>query len=631
MCGFVALLHGQKVLDSTVLERMRDRLSHRGPDDAGLWQQQIGEQGSVNLGFRRLSILDVSDASNQPMVLRDGALAMVYNGEIYNYLELRTELEAKGCSFRTTGDTEVLLKAYEHWGDEVLSKLNGMFAFVIWDAERGSALVGRDRFGEKPLYMARTRTGGLAFASEIKALLACPEIDSALDLRTLSKVVGGHLIYGLSETVFSGVQQFPSAHAMRITLNGDIQRRWRYWVPNYGMELAGRPKRELQQMLRDHLFRSVSMRTRSDVPVTASLSGGLDSSSIVAILSDLTRRGKADIKETISARFPDDPTISEGAHIDAVLAKVRLTGRCVTPNADELARDLRTMHWHQETVVAGMSMYLEWCVMQRAAELGYKVLLDGQGADELLAGYQVHFWAHQIDQLYQLGRYQTGKMTRKRDKLLMREAMRYDQACRRFAPRDSIPEDKVESTTLGLLNNYFKYDTEELMPGIGSSMLHRELAFNLLYSSLPSNVFSGDRNAMAHSIEARYPFLDYQLVDFCTQLPASALIDDGWQKKIMRDAMKNYLPKSILWRVDKVGFAAPQDTWIDAPAIRDWVEQRIFSGLLTELEDVDMTRIEDYWTKQQSGEGDYSSFLWAWASAGEVIDMQRSGCWSGAE
>lgn len=628
MCGFVALLHGQKALDAVVFERMRDRLTHRGPDDAGMWQQQIGEQGSVNLGFRRLSILDVSEASNQPMVRHDGALAMVYNGEIYNYMELRAELETKGYGFHTTGDTEVLLKAYEHWGDEVLSKLNGMFAFVIWDAKRGSALVGRDRFGEKPLYMARTRTGGVAFASEIKALLACPEIDSALDLHTLSNVVGGHLIYGLPETVFRGVQQFPSAHAMRVAVNGEIQKRWRYWRPNYGSELERLPKRELQQMFREHLFRSVSMRTRSDVPVTASLSGGLDSSSIVAVLSDLTRRGKADIKETISVRFPDDPTISEGAHIDMVLAKVGLTGLSVTPNANELARDLRAMHWHQETVVAGMSMYLEWCVMQRAADLGYKVLLDGQGADELLAGYQVYFWAHQIDQLYQLGRYQTGKMARKRDALLMREAKRYDKAGRRFAPRDSIPEEDVEYTTRGLLNRYFQYDTEKLMPGIGSSMLHRELAFNLLYSSLPSNVFSGDRNSMAHSIEARYPFLDYQLVDFCLQLPASALIDSGWQKKIMRDAMKNHLPKSILWRVDKVGFAAPQDTWIEAPAIRDWVEERIFSGLLTELEGVDTARIEEYWTNQQSGEGDYASFLWVWASAGEMIDMQRSGYWS---
>ena len=630
MCGIVALLHPQAALEPAILVRMRDRLVHRGPDDAGLWQKDIPNQGSVNMGFRRLSILDVSDASSQPMVWHEDTLAMVYNGEIYNYIELRTELEGKGHTFRTTGDSEVLLKAYEQWGDEVVHKLNGMFAFVIWDAKRGSALVARDRFGEKPLYTARTSTGGIALGSEIKALLACPLIDCTLDLQTLSAVVGGHLIYGQPETVFNGVSQFPAAHAMRIRLDGKIERRWRYWTPEYGDDLAGVPKKQLQEMFREHLFRSVSMRTRSDVPVTASLSGGLDSSSIVAVLADMTRQGKTHISETISARFPDDPTISEGVHIDQVLARVGLNGRSVTPNADDLARDLRAMHWHQETVVAGMSMYLEWCVMQRAAELGYKVMLDGQGADELLAGYQVYLWAHQIDLAYQQGRYAARKMANKRDRMLIREAGLYDQAGRRFAPRDSLADEAISNTAMGLASRYYKYDAEGLLPDRNANMLQRELGFNLLYSSLPSNVFSGDRNSMAHSLETRYPFLDYPLVDFCTQLPQDALIDAGWQKKIMRHAMKDYLPKSILWRVDKVGFAAPQDKWVEAPAVMAWMEERIFSGLLTELEDVDMALIEDYWKKQRSGEGDYASFLWVWASAGEVIDMQRSGYWQNA-
>lgn len=627
MCGFVALLHPRAALEPAILVRMRDRLLHRGPDDAGLWQKDIFGQGSVNMGFRRLSILDISDASSQPMVWHDGTLAMVYNGEIYNYLELRAELEGKGHRFRTTGDSEVLLKAYEHWGDEVVHKLNGMFAFVIWDAKRGSALVARDRFGEKPLYMARTRSGGLALGSEIKALLACPLVEGDLDLRTLSEVVSGHLIYGQPETVFSGVRQFPAANAMRIKLDGQIEKEWRYWTPEYGDGLAGTPVKHLQEMFREHLFRSVSMRTRSDVPVTASLSGGLDSSSIVAVLAEITRQGKADITETISARFPNDPTISEGEHIDQVLARVGLSGRSVTPGANELARDLRTMHWHQETVVAGMSMYLEWCVMQHAAELGYKVMLDGQGADELLAGYQIYLWAHQIDLAYQQGHYAARKMADKRDRMLMREAKRYDQASRRFPPRDSLANEAISSAAFSLSERYYRYDAQSLLPDYKASTLQRELGFNLLYSSLPSNVFSGDRNSMAHSLETRYPFLDYQLVDFCTQLPQDALIDGGWQKKIMRHAMKEYLPKSILWRVDKVGFAAPQDKWIEEPSVLAWVEERIFSGLLNELEDIDMALVEEYWKKQHSGEGDYTSFLWLWASAGEVIDMQRSGCW----
>ncbi|MEP2705268.1 MAG: asparagine synthase (glutamine-hydrolyzing) [Roseibium sp.] len=627
MCGLVAAFLPGEAMESRQLIAMRDTLVHRGPDDAGIWQQNYRDRGSVNLAFRRLSILDVSDTAHQPMVSHDGKKVMVFNGEIYNYVGLRTKLEGFGYQFRSSGDSEVLLAAYSHWGHEFLNEINGMFAIVIWDEDRGEAIVARDRFGEKPLYMANTPDGGLVFGSEIKALFAYPGIRCAIDENVISKILSGHLIYAREETVFENVRQIKAAHKMIVSTSGQIKSYRRYWKPDYSDRLTGLSKSQIGQKFQDLLFNSVRRRARSDVPMTASLSGGLDSSSLVAILASLTEDNLANVTNTISARFPDDPTISEGPFIDSVLDKVGMSGYSVTPSAQDLVTDLRKMHWHQETVVAGMSMYLEWQVMQKARSMGYTVIIDGQGADELLAGYQSYFWAHQLDSLQQRGVMLTRLMVWNHDRRIMKESKKYEQAARRFPQKDGLDEPGIDYFRSSIEPRYTAYDDEELIPDSSNDLLRRELAFNLLYTSLPSNLFSGDRNSMAHSLECRYPFLDYELVDFCNKLPTWALISAGWQKYILRKTMRKRLPSKVAWRVDKVGFSGPHDKWLMNSNVLNWIEERALSNQLTDIPGYSSKIAEKYLIDHKNGIADYSSILWQWASAAEVIEMKNVGIW----
>lgn len=627
MCGFVAAIGPGRPLPEATLVEMRDRLIHRGPDGAGLWSKSY-PAGSISLAFRRLAIIDVRDVANQPMVSEDGQRVIVFNGEIYNYVELREELERMGYTFRTRGDTEVVLQAYQHWGDGMVSQLNGAFAFVIWDEARGAALVARDRFGEKPLFFAGLDTGGFVFGSEIKALLAHPAISADLDGAVISRVLRGQIIYGAEDTIFRGIRQFRTAHAMVVGLDGEVRQYESYWRPQYDRSLGDLPREEVVMRLREHLERAVAMRMRSDVPVTACLSGGLDSSTLVALISRLGRENGTGIDATISVRFPDDPAVDEGAYIDRVLARTGVVGHAVSPSAVDLARDVRRLHWHQETIVAGPSMYLEWSVMRLARELGYKVIIDGQGGDEVLAGYQIYHQAYQAE-LYRRGaRAQALWIGWLRDRRLRRFVKQFRDAQRRISLRDSLKLHQFRSFQEGHIQDMIRVYGGDDLPDISEAgELRYELAINLMRTSLPSNVYSSDRNSMAHGIESRFPFLDYELVDFASRLPDWAYLGRGWSKYILRLAMRGDLPEEVLWRVDKVGFAAPQDRWLRDPGLRDWVEERIFDPSLSAIEGYDRVAMERTWSRHRNEELDLSGELWRWASAAEVLDMARLGVW----
>src|SRR5262245_18527929 len=285
MCGFVAVLVPDGALPASVLERMRDRLRHRGPDGFGSWIGRAARGSLVGLGHRRLSIIDLSDAASQPMFRADGRLAVVYNGEIYNFLELRAELESLGAVFRTRSDTEVLLAAYEQWGTECLSRFNGMFAFAIWDARRQELFVARDRFGEKPVFFVSLPNDGVAFASEMKALFADPHVRASANETSLQRYTSGAYYEDDEHTFFAGIKRLPPAHAMVIDSAGRVGRRWRYWTPDYtALQHEYRAEQAVEEF-RARLERSVRMRLRSDVPVGSSLSGGLDSSLTVCTLA----------------------------------------------------------------------------------------------------------------------------------------------------------------------------------------------------------------------------------------------------------------------------------------------------------------------------------------------------------
>jgi asparagine synthase (glutamine-hydrolysing) len=630
MCGFVAIIGPGAPVPRPILERMRDRLAHRGPDGEGVWQSTY-ERGNVSLGFRRLAIIDTRHVADQPMVSSDGRRVIVFNGEIYNFVELRAELEATGRVFRTRSDTEVLLQAYEHWGEAVVERLNGMFAIVIWNETKNQVFIARDRLGEKPLFTCRLPDGKLAFASEIKALLAHPEVDASYDLEIFGSVLGGHLLFGTDETLFKHVRQFRAAHCMTLSVSGEIIREHRYWTPRYDRSLADVSFEELTHRLRDHLERSLVMRMRSDVPVTACLSGGLDSSSLVALLAGLPENEVGRIRSVISVRFPDDPTIDEGRFIDMVLQRTGLEGHTVTPTPEDMMRDLRQLHWHHETIIPGPSMYLEWSLMRQARALGYKVIIDGQGADELFAGYQSYLQSYQVELAHKgvFGLLRAMVTGRQRDRRLRQAAQLYKDPLRRFSLRDSLP--------MRMLYTYPRYHMTKMVREYGNDglpsqtregALRFDLALNLLRTSLPSNLYSGDRNSMAHGIECRYPFLDYLLVDFATRLPDEAYLGQAWSKMLLRRSMQNLLPDAVQWRVDKVGFAAPQDVWLRTPAMKSWIEERIHDAALEGIPGYSDERIFSAFTRYQTGTSDETGVLWQWASAAELLDLGRQKLWS---
>jgi len=633
VCGFVVVLTRDASFPRAVLDTMRDRLAHRGPDGCGSW---IGRtpSGVVALGHRRLAIVDLSPAAAQPMFNTDGTLAIVLNGEIYNYVELREELRARGVSFRTQSDTEVLLAAYETWGENCLAHLNGMFAFAIWDGRRDLLFAARDRFGEKPFYWSRLPDGGLAMASEMKALFAHPSIEPEIDHEALQRFAEGGPLIPAETTLFSAVKCLPAATAWLIDPTGRVRRTWRYWVPDYENVRPDYREAVAVEEFRHLLEQSVRQRLRVDVKVGACLSGGLDSSTLVGILAGLRKRPEDVLNSTISARFDDDETISEGPFIDALIRHARVAATFVSPTGADLVDESRLLHWHQEIPFLSASIYLEWCVMRIARQQNSVVMIDGQGADELLAGYQFYFQLRQID-LMETGRVASliGESVRF-NRRLQRATRRYLDSRRRINPR-------IGYSLAQLSEMFFRtwrpsgepraaQAASDLRPGVPAprpgNTLRRKLASELQYDMLPNQLHSADRSAMAFGVETRFPFLDHRLVDFCLGLPDEAFFRNGWQKYILRRAAKGFVPGSIQWRADKVGYAAPMDAWMRGP-MREWGYERLQSGPASRLPYFDREHVARCWEEFQAGTADHSWELWRWISIGEWLVLAEDGIW----
>jgi asparagine synthase (glutamine-hydrolysing) len=624
MCGFVAVISADR-LEQEVLDAMRDRLAHRGPDGARSWTTST-PRATVGLGHRRLSIIDLTHAADQPMFDASGDLALVYNGEIYNYVELRRELAAAGRVFSTQSDTEVLLAAYERWGADCLPRLNGMFAFALWDGRRNELFLARDRFGEKPLFYTRLPGGGYAFASEMKALFAHPRVNVSPRESAVRDYVDGNFYEDGAETMFDGVTRLMPAHAMIVGDDGTIHRTWRYWTPDYSLVEDNFDEAAAVERFRDLLERSVRTRLRSDVPVGTSLSGGIDSSTIVCLLAAARMHTATLTQNTFSGRFDDvDPTLSEGPYIDLVVERAAVRAHAVTPTPLGLIEESERLHWHQEEPFLSASIYLQWCVMRLAHEHETTVLLDGQGADELLAGYQFYFRSYQLDLVdrRQFGRllYDTIAFSRR-----LRSASRgYANSLRRFDHNIALGP-RVVGAAWRSRHNVSTTPYDDGVPPAATGMrLRRQIAEALQYNSLPMLLRYADRNAMAFSRETRFPFLDYELVDWCVRLPDRAFIRNGWQKHILRQATGDILPSEIRWRADKVGYAAPLDLWLRG-ALRDWAHTRLFAGAIVDLEGYDRSRLEDLWRRHQAGENN-SWPLWRWISLNEWFALLDSGAW----
>jgi len=540
--------------DRELLGRMAAVLVHRGPDDAGSL-----ERDEVSLGHRRLSIID-RVGGHQPLANEDETVWLVYNGEIYNYRELRVELEAAGHTFRTQSDSEVIVHAYEEWGPACAARFNGMWAFAIADlrGEAGKLILCRDHFGIKPLYYTRSpKSGRLLFASEIKALLQDPEVVA----RPNEQLVFEYLLHGMHEhrpeTFFEGIYHVPPATWTEATLDeagpapSSALPATAYWTPELRSDGSADPG-EFRRLFRT----SVERRLVSEVPVGSCLSGGLDSTTIVSFMSELLKEEAPNATslqgqlKTFSAVFDGDP-IDERAYIEIA---VRSTGADTTytnPTSPAFVDELRDFMWHQEEPMVSTGPYAQWCVMRLAREQ-VTVLLDGQGGDELLAGY-VPYQLVYLRELWKSGR---------RD-LLRREALAARDV---LAPlvRRRLAERRKRLGVKGILG--VRFISRVTDPGYGRSQddLKLRLLQDLLTYSLPCLLRYEDKNSMAFSVESRVPYLDQELVEHILRLPSNAIVRGGWSRWILREALKGTLPEKIRRRRWKVGFTTPEMRWIKA-------------------------------------------------------------------
>lgn len=541
MCGIAGqyCLNGTSP-DTTLLSAMGRCLAHRGPDGEGM--QICGKTGLVH---RRLAIIDLSEEGLQPMTNEDRTLWLVFNGEIYNYLELREDLVRAGHRFHSHSDTEVILHAYEEWGHGCLSRFNGMWAFALWDEKKQELFCSRDRFGIKPFYY--TMAGGsFLFASEIKALLAHPEAGPRPDDRTLGTYLAWGVLDHSSRTMFEGIFQLEPAHAMVVTAAGP-QQPFRYWdVQVNPAPRSALPDAEVASRLLEVLRDATRIHLRSDVAVGTCLSGGIDSSTLTVLINTLIRdEAPASVgarQKTFSAVF-SDKRFDESRYIDEIVAATGVDAHRVEPSPRELWDDIGRLVYLQDEPFGSLSIYAQYCVM-RLAQKDVKVVLDGQGADELLAGYLAYQGSY-IGSLVRSFRWGTalGELT---------GSLRHHGGFFRSAFRQIVERRKRR--------NLLKCPAERMPRYSGS--LDRVLYRELTSTNLPALLHYEDRNAMAFSIESRVPFLDYRFVEYVASLPLGQKIRGGVTKRVLRAAIKGIVPESIRCRMDKMGFVTPEEIWM---------------------------------------------------------------------
>lgn len=571
--------------------RRIDIVAHRGPDGRG-WETYASPKGPVALGHRRLAIIDVSDAGLQPMCDASRRYWLVFNGEIYNYIELREEMRAKGEVFVSESDSEVLLRAYMLWGEDALPRLRGMFAFLIWDSRDKVLFAARDRYGIKPLYLVSTPRGA-AFASEIKQLLGLPGVSGRMNVARVHDFLSAGIADHTAETMFEGVGQMRGGECIRVDASrpGPIELASRRWYPAAAGDLAI-SEDEAAARFRELLTESVRLHLRSDVPVGSCLSGGLDSSAIVCLMAGMlgSRDGGAKVN-TVSACYAEK-SVDEKPFMDAVVAHAYTEPHFIFPKAEDVFQRAADITWHQDEPFGSTSIFAQWCVFEEARRVGVKVMLDGQGADEQLAGYHGSFPYYMADLTK---RRQFGKLLR-----TILERNRYhgtsiqDQLRQYVVPllprglagalrqkhRQFTQHDWLGTELLREKGNpitAFQLASDEL--GLPDVTDLRTLCMTLTYgSNLGMLLHWEDRNSMAHSIEARVPFLDHPLVEFNLALGNDHKIVGGDTKRVLRKGMNGVLPEVVKERRDKLGFATPEQVWFRGP-LRGLIEEGIETTL----------------------------------------------------
>lgn len=567
MCGIAALFSNQPE-DEALVKCMTEVIRHRGPDNQsikGLFHDQTW------LGHCRLSVIDTSKVGNQPMEYKNGRYWLTYNGEVYNYIELRIELEKMGYSFQTKTDSEVILAAYDKWGGDFVNHFNGMFSFVIVDLENHTYIAARDRFGVKPLYYwIPSDRRYLAIGSEIKEFIGLPGWDPKVN----GQRAYDYLKYGLTdhtkETMFQNVFQLRGGESLQGTLDAPTSeiKITRWYHPKI-QRLSISPSEAEEHFL--ELFENACrLRLRSDVKLGSCLSGGLDSSAIVCVVNNILKESKtAHMQKTVSA-ISRNARCDESAYIQSVLQARGINGYFVEPSPEKLLNIHRRLIWHQDEPFGSTSIFAQWCVFQKAKEMGLTVMLDGQGADELLVGYH-DFFAPMFASLF--AKFHWKKLFN--EMAMCRKIHNYSYSIalkgllNTFMPDKLLEFSKKVYRKQGYDSMWFspeRLGADQKAPKYyrvkNRAKTVQELSRQkLYYTNLPMLLRYEDRNSMAHSIESRLPFLDYRLVEWLQSLPDDQKLCNGQTKVVMRGAMKGILPEDVRMRMDKIGFETPEEVW----------------------------------------------------------------------
>jgi asparagine synthase (glutamine-hydrolysing) len=641
MCGIAGLYDRHGRADLGRLQAMSRLMCERGPDDEGLvlidpvggqsfthggadtpanvfrsglaWAPGVarGAQATarygVALAHRRLSIVDLEPTGHQPLCERDGRCWIVYNGEVYNHIELRAELQQLGHHFTGASDTEVILAAYRAWDERCVEHLNGMFAFAIWDADHQRLFCARDRMGVKPFYYQYDGSA-FAFASEARALVLTqgwriqPHLPAVRDLLALDWV--DHE----SHTFFEGLRQLPAGHWLSVGEAGFRMQRW--WGLDPDKRASGTPAdhaREFADLFTD----SVRLRLRADVEVGSCLSGGLDSSAVVTTAAKLANRGL----HTFTCAYDEGPAFDERPYVHAVAEATGAQSHVVVPDGSDLWSVFDALADRQGEPTAGPGVYSQWQVMKLAHSAGLKVLLDGQGGDETLAGY-FRYLPTRLRDLAATGDW--GGFARLwgpvSDRLGLATTLLHTfepwlpaELVSTLRRRFGEGKDRVLSSALRKVGS--------LAPRLGGgkrSDLWHQLAFDSTVRQLPSLLRYEDRNSMSFGIESRLPFLDFRLVELAFSLPDSARLEGVTTKAIARRALGDRVPMKVLERRDKMGFETPADLWLRGRYASDVRKRLTRPGPFQEWVDpaVVTTSLDDF----LSGRRELGLQIWRWLS-----------------
>jgi len=636
MCGIAGILNlDGRPVDRATLEAMTDALAHRGPDGEGFFLD-----GAVGLGHRRLSILDLSVAGCQPMASRNGRYHITYNGEIYNFVELRRELTDLGFSFQTSTDTEVLLAAFVCWGPACLKKLNGMWAFAIWDKQARTLFLARDRFGVKPLFICHAPKR-FAFASEIKALIPAVEFKLRPNLEVLCDVLSGGIPDRGEETVFRGIARVKAGSWMTIDLSAAATQEtwWDTWSNRPDVPRDPRAQVERYRELFDDACR---IRLRSDVPVGTLLSGGLDSSSVVCTISarrsnfkwsGASERLASDWQRTFTARYPG-LSADEGEYPDLVLKAAGLKGTDILPTV----QDARTFFQHlvnQQDVPVDQSLYAVHTVYREVARHGIRVTLDGQGADEVLSGYEAMTAARHYLQSGDLKEALAacecqaalspahggkGQVARKVLAAALRSHLPLLTGVRKLLKRPRPVAEPPSGFPSKALLEARRDDAWE--PPEGAGTLDAELYDQVHRRILPGILRKFDHAAMSYSVESRMPFMDWRLITYSFALPAAQKVSGGFTKVVLREAMRGLVPQQVLERRAKLGFPIPAE-WLSTPQVSGWLSSIVSANDFADMPYWNAGAVRKWFSERSSGSWSNRDMVDAIAVAGTYLWHKR--------